>query len=102
MSWIVTQQVNLKGVPIHIIFKELSVARWHDFWWRRVVSFWIAIVGSDSASICSIVLQDAIALAQAGCKFGWAAQVFGCFERHGKAYKAGPLVKGAPIRKGGK
>ncbi len=84
-----------KGVPIQIIFEELSVTRWHDFWWRRVVSFWNAIVGSDPASICSIVLQDAVALAQAGCKFGWAAQVFGCFERHGKAR---PLVRGAPIK----
>ena len=41
------------------------------------------------------MLQDAIALAQAGCKFGWAAQVFGCFERHGEAR---PLVRGAPIK----
>ena len=41
-----------KGVPIQIIFEELSVTRWHDFWWRRVVSFWNAIVGSDPASIC--------------------------------------------------
>ena len=41
------------------------------------------------------MLQDAIAFAQANCKFGWAAQVFGCFERHGKARL---LVRGAPIK----
>ena len=35
-----------KGVPIQIIFEELPVTRWHDFWWRRVVSFWNAIVVS--------------------------------------------------------
>ena len=27
-------------IPVEIIFQELQQMRWHDFWWRRVTSFW--------------------------------------------------------------
>ena len=33
------------------------------------------------------------AMAQDGCSYGWAAQVFKCFAEHGKS---SPLVAGAP------
>ena len=52
---------------------------------------------ADSASISNIVLIGAIALAQDGCSFGWAAQVFcsyRCFAEHGKS---SPLMAGAPV-----
>ena len=48
----------------------------------------------DSGSIIKVVLHDAIALAQNGCSYGWAAQVFHCFAEHGKS---SPLVAGAPV-----
>ena len=46
-------------------------------------------------TIISIVLHDAIAVAQSGCVYGWAAQVFKCFAEHGKY---SPLVAGAPVK----
>ena len=46
------------------------------------------------ATFSDIVLRDAIALAQHGCRFGWAAQVFRCFAEHGKP---SPLLAGAPV-----
>ena len=49
---------------------------------------------ADSGSIINIVLHDVIAIAQKGCSYGWAAQVFKCFAEHGKS---SPLVAGAPI-----
>ena len=49
---------------------------------------------ADSGSIISIVLHDAIAIAQSKCVYGWAAQVFKCFAEHGKY---SPLVAGAPV-----
>ena len=49
---------------------------------------------ADSGSIINIVLHDAIAIAQDGCSYGWAAQVFRCFAEHGKS---SPLVAGAPV-----
>ena len=49
---------------------------------------------ADSGSIINIVLHDAIAIAQDGCSYGWAAQVFRCFAEHGRS---SPLVAGAPI-----
>ena len=53
------------------------------------------MVEPDSASICSSVLQDAIALAQACFEFGCAAQVFECLVRHAKAHS---LLRGAPVK----
>ena len=52
------------------------------------------MVQADSGSIISIVLHDAIAIAQRGCSYGWAAQVFECIAEHGKY---SPLVAGAPV-----
>ena len=49
---------------------------------------------ADLGSIISFVLHDAIAIAQSGCVYGWAAQVFKCFAEHGRY---SPLVAGAPI-----
>ena len=64
------------SMPIEVVFQELSVTRWHDFWWHLVLNFWNAMAQADSASIINIVLHDAIAIAQIGCSYGWAAQVF--------------------------
>ena len=58
--------------------------RWHDFWWRRVTSFWLALVEADTGSLHSMIFHDAIQLALAGCKFSWAAQVFKCFSALGE------------------
>ena len=49
---------------------------------------------ADLGAIISVVLHDAIAIAQSGCVYGWAAQVFKCFAEHGKY---SPLVAGAPV-----
>ena len=49
---------------------------------------------ADSGSIINIVLHDAIAMAQDGCSYGWAAHVFKCFAEH---RKSSPLVAGAPV-----
>ena len=51
---------------------------------------------ADSGSMINIFLLDAIAIAQSGCSYGWAAaaQVFKCFAEHGKY---SPLVAGAPV-----
>ena len=84
-----------KSVPIDIIFEELSVPRWHDFWWRRVLAFWTGLVQADASSICSHVLHDSVALAHDGCRFGWAALVFKCFRDHGKDI---PITAGVPVR----
>ena len=27
------------SIPIEVVFRELSVSPWHDFWWRQVLSF---------------------------------------------------------------
>ena len=43
------------------------------------------MVQADSAMISNTVVHEAIALAQAGCSFGWAAKVFRCFAEHGKS-----------------
>ena len=72
-------------------------SRWHDFWWRRVSSFWSALVEADTGSLHSIIFHDAIHLALAGFKFkflGWAAQVLQCFSALGEPL---PLVADAPI-----
>ena len=82
------------SIPIEVVFQELSVTPWHDFWWRQVLSFWNAMAQADSESIINIVLHDAIAIAHNGCSYGWAAQVFKCFAEHGKS---SPLVAGAPV-----
>ena len=39
------------GIPIEVVFPELSVTPWHDFWWRQVLSFWNAMAQADSESI---------------------------------------------------
>ena len=49
---------------------------------------------ADLGSIISVVLHDAIAIAQSRCVYGWAAQVFKCFAEHGRY---SPLVAGAPV-----
>ena len=68
--------------------------RWHDFWWRRVSSFWSALVEADTGSLHSIIFHDAIQLALARCKFSWAAQVLQCFSAVDEPL---PLVADAPI-----
>ena len=68
--------------------------RWHDFWWRRVTSFWSALVEADAGSLHSMIFHDAIQLALAGCKFSWAAQCFKCFSTLGEPL---PLIPDAPI-----
>ena len=77
-----------------IVFHELQQMRWHDFWWRRVTSFWSALVEADAGSLHSMIFHDAIQLALAGCKFSWAAQVFKCFSTLGEPL---PLIADAPI-----
>ena len=79
---------------VDIIFQELQQMRWHDFWWRRVSSFWSALVEADTGSLHSIIFHDAIQLALAGCKFSWAAQVLQCFSALDEPL---PLVADAPI-----
>ena len=81
------------SIPTEVVF-QLSVTRWHDFWWRQVLSFWNAMAQADPRSIINIVLHDAIAIAQNECSYGWAAQVFRCFAEHGKS---SPLVAGARV-----
>ena len=83
-----------KSFPVDIIFKELQQMRWHDFWWRRVSSFWSALVEADTGSLHSIIFHDAIQLALAECKFSWAAQVLQCFSALNEPL---PLVADAPI-----
>ena len=91
--WLLVIRVK-SSIPIEVVFHELFVTPWHDFWWRQVLSFWNAMARADSESIINIVLHDAIAIAHNGCSYGWAAQVFKCFAEHGKS---SPLVAGAPI-----
>ena len=83
-----------KSVPVDIIFQELQQMRWHDLWWRRVSSFWPALVEADTGSLHSIIFHDAIQLALAGCKFSWAAQVLQCFSALGEPL---PLIADASI-----
>ena len=83
-----------KSIPVDVIFQELQQIRWHDFWWRSVSSFWSALVEADTGALHSIIFQDAIQLALAGCKFSWAAQVLQCFSALGESL---PLVAEAPI-----
>ena len=46
---------------------------WHDFWWRRVASFWLALIQADAGSLHSMIFYDAIhaspcrAQVQLGC-----------------------------------
>ena len=49
-----------KSIPVDIIFRELQQMRWHDFWWRRVSSFWSGLVEADAGSLCSIIFHGAI------------------------------------------
>ena len=43
------------SIPIEVGFQELSATRWHDVWWRQVVSFWNAMAQAEPASISNIV-----------------------------------------------
>ncbi len=72
-----------KNVPADVMFQELRLVRWHDFWWRRVLQFWAALAGADRASIRSHVFRDSLALAAEGCHYNWAAQLFACLQQHG-------------------
>ena len=56
--------------------------------------FWNTMAQADAVSISNVVLHDAVAIAQDGCSYGWAAQVFKCFAEPGKSR---PLTAGAPI-----
>ena len=87
-------RLSKSSVPVEVIFQELSGTWWHVFWWRGVLDFWNAMAQADLTSIINIVLHDAIAIAQNGCSYGWAAQVFRCFAEHGRST---PLVAGAPV-----
>ena len=58
------------SVPIEIIFQELSVTRWHYFWWRQVLSFWNGVAQADSGSIINIVLHDAMWLSTGAAMAG--------------------------------
>ena len=69
-----------KSVPVDIIFQELQQMRWHDFCWRRVSSFWSALVEADTGSSHSIIFHDAIQLALAGCKFSWVPRFSSAFQ----------------------
>ena len=51
--------------PVGMIFQELEQMCWHDFWWRRVTSFWSALV-EDAGSLHSMIFHDTIQLALAG------------------------------------
>ena len=52
------------------------------------------MIQAGSAHTSKIVLHDALALAQHGCSFEWAAQVFICFAEQGKSR---PSTAGAPV-----
>ena len=54
------------SIAIKVVFQELSVTRWPDYWWRQVLRFWNVMAQADSGSIISIVLHDAIAIAHDG------------------------------------
>ena len=32
--------LSFKNVQAEVMFQELRLVRWHDFWWRRVLQFW--------------------------------------------------------------
>ena len=81
------------SISIEVVFWELFVTSWRDFWWRRVLKYFFAMAQADLGSIISVVLHDAIAIPQSGCVYGWAAQVFKCFAEH---FMYSPLVAGAP------
>ena len=70
-------------MPADIIFAELQLLRWHNFWWRRVLQFWTALASAPSSSIRSHVLRDSLALAAQGCTRNWAAQVYERLQHHG-------------------
>ena len=62
---------------------------------KRVTSFWWALVEADAGSSHSMIFLDAIQLALAGCESSWAAQdVLKCFSALGEPL---PLVAGALI-----
>ena len=42
------------SIPTDVVFQELSVTPWHDFWWRQVLSFWNAMAQADSELIINM------------------------------------------------
>ena len=66
-----------------------NVSWWDDFWERRALSFGIVRAQADPATISNVVPHNAIALAQSGCSFDWAALVFS-----GNSCR---LMAGAPV-----
>lgn len=39
--------VSEESLPVGIIFEELATTSWHEFWWRKVLSFWTAMLQAD-------------------------------------------------------
>ena len=83
-----------KSIPADIVFEELQLVRWPDFWWRCVLQFWSALAAAPQCSVRSHVFRDALALASRGCTHSWAAQVFECLQQHGIDI---PMVNGEPV-----
>ena len=81
-------------VPADIIFEELQLARWRDFWWRQVLRFWTSLAMAHPNTIRSRVLHDSIELSSRGCTFNWAAQVFAQLRQSDIAttWPTGPLL----------
>ena len=48
------------------LYQEPQQMRWHDFWWRRAMNFWSALVEAKAGSIHSTISNDVIQLALAG------------------------------------
>ena len=68
-----------------------SSGRWHGQHLKRCKSFtYLGMLFHEDGKI----RHDAIGIAHNGCSYGWAAQVFKCFAKHGKS---SPLVAGAPV-----
>ena len=83
-----------KNVQAEVMFQELRLVRWHDFWWRRVLQSWTALATAGCTSIRNHVFRDSLALAARGCSYNWAAQVSACLQQHGVHV---PIVKGDPF-----
>ena len=58
--------VSRESVPVDIILQELQEMRWHDFWWRTVISFWSVLVEAEAGSLHNMIFHDAIQPALAG------------------------------------
>ena len=53
-----------KSILADIIFQELQQMWWHDFWYKKVTGFWLALVEADASSSHSMIFHDAIQLVQ--------------------------------------